>query len=546
MTESIYDQNLIDFCLDHKHKKAKTIEKSTMFETLLKATSWLDSQHPNTKDRIWMVSYNITKIPKCPICNNDNILSKDKGRHRFSKFCSEKCKDIFRSKLNPLLNDKSWLYEQRITKHRSYEEIARELDVRMPRLKLALERFNIPTENQKQKIFDEDILSIINNKDRLVDLYKNHTIKEMAKLIGVGHSCIIERLETLGIDRKANSYWSSRRGSLLTNSAKLLALHKTMTVVEISKLLHVTVDHVRGKITQYEIEEGLRGPKKNPGRSYGEISVFEYIISLIPEATHSNRSILNHKEIDILVESKKIGFEYNGLYYHSELNKDKDFHVNKTALAAEKGYTLFHIWEDDWVFNEKIWKSRIANLLGKTEHKIFARKTKIVELPAKEKNIFLDSNHLQGSDRSTWKYGLMNEGILVAVMTFSKSSKYNYTLSRFACLLNTAIVGGFSKLLAHFRKEHQGSIVSYADLSYSNGDVYKTNGFKEEAHYTGNYWYHSGGNTGKRIDRRNFQKDNLRKNFPNFDFKTNTELEMAHELGYYRVYGAGSKTFVLC
>jgi len=73
------------------------------------------------------------------------------------------------------------------------------------------------------------------------------------------------------------------------------------------------------------------------------------------------------------------------------------------------------------------------------------------------------------------RYGLEYGGELVAVMTFSKS-RYNknvvWELVRFANKLDTIVIGGFSKLLAYFRKFNSCSIVSYCDKSRGFGSVY--------------------------------------------------------------------------
>jgi len=56
-------------------------------------------------------------------------------------------------------------------------------------------------------------------------------------------------------------------------------------------------------------------------------------------------------EIDIYIPSLKIGFEYNGIYWHSSdksslSQKDEYYHQNKQLLALSKGIDLFYIWED--------------------------------------------------------------------------------------------------------------------------------------------------------------------------------------------------------
>ena len=70
----------------------------------------------------------------------------------------------------------------------------------------------------------------------------------------------------------------------------------------------------------------------------------------------------------------KLAFEFNGLYWHNELNKTNNYHLNKSNLCEEKGIQLISIWEDDWVYKQDIVKSMILNKLNKTKNRIYARK----------------------------------------------------------------------------------------------------------------------------------------------------------------------------
>ena len=52
-------------------------------------------------------------------------------------------------------------------------------------------------------------------------------------------------------------------------------------------------------------------------------------------------------EIDIYLPTLNIGFEFNGLYWHSESYKGKDYHLDKTEHFKNRGIKIIHIWEDD-------------------------------------------------------------------------------------------------------------------------------------------------------------------------------------------------------
>ena len=80
-------------------------------------------------------------------------------------------------------------------------------------------------------------------------------------------------------------------------------------------------------------------------------------------------------------------------------------------------------------------------------------------------------------------------GTLVAVATFSNARKWlkgdrtvrSYEWTRYACLPQARISGGMGRLLKHFIKEvRPDDIMTYADLEWSEGDVYMRLGFTPE------------------------------------------------------------------
>ena len=225
--------------------------------------------------------------------------------------------------------------------------------------------------------------------------------------------------------------------------------------------------------------------KCNPigdSRSIKEGELFQYIKSIYDGEIM--RSYRDDMEIDIYLPELKIGFEFNGLYWHSELYRDRWYHLNKTNYFQERGIRIIHIWEDDWVNKRSILESQIKNLLNKSENKIFARKCQIREIGYKLSSKFLEDNHIQGKDYSKVKLGLYYNGELLSVMTFSKSEgrkkmpEEEWNLSRFCNKLNYNVVGGASKLLNYFIKKYDVKrLVSYADRDWSNGDLYSKMGF---------------------------------------------------------------------
>lgn len=251
-------------------------------------------------------------------------------------------------------------------------------------------------------------------------------------------------------------------------------------------------------------------------------------------------------ELDIYIPTLKLGFEFNGLFWHNENNKGRVYHKNKTDLYENEGIKVIHIYEDDWNVKNDIVKSRILNLLGKSQNVVYARKCQIKEVDYKEAEIFLNTNHTQGNCVSKFRFGLYYENQLVSLMTFGKPRRgmgyinveNKYELLRFCNKLNTNVGGGASRLFHHFIKNNAfEEIISYADRSWSQGNLYEKLGFSFVKKTQPNYWYI---NNGIRESRFKYQKSNLNKNPNN---KDKTEDMITKEMGLYRIFDSGSLLF---
>jgi len=262
----------------------------------------------------------------------------------------------------------------------------------------------------------------------------------------------------------------------------------------------------------------------------------------------SDRKILNGKEIDIYISELKIGFEFNGLYWHSDLYKSKYYHLEKTKECLKQDIQLLHIWEDDWTYKQDIVKSMIINKLGKTESRIFARKCEIKEISDNKLiRSFLEKNHIQGFVGSRIKLGLFYNNELVSLMTFGNlrkslgqsSKERKYELLRFCNKLNTSVIGGASKLFKYFKDNYNvEEVISYSDLSRSNGNMYKKLGFRLIHESSPNYYYVINGN---RKHRFNFRKDKLIRE--GYD-PSKTEIEIMSDRGFYRIFDCGMQKWI--
>lgn len=277
--------------------------------------------------------------------------------------------------------------------------------------------------------------------------------------------------------------------------------------------------------------------------SLGEIELYEFIRDNSERNTIKNdRKILGGKEIDVYIPDLNLAFEFNGIYYHSEIFIEKEKTRLKKEALKEKGIDLINVWEDDWEYKKEIIKSRILNILGKNR-KIYARKCLLRGISGKEEKNFLIENHIQGYVPSKIKIGLFYGEEMVSVMTFGDYRKSlgknkiegEYELLRFCNKLGISVIGGASKIFKEFISKYDPiKVISYQNNSWNTGNLYKNLGFKEIGLTDPNYYWAKGN---VRFNRFNFRKDKLVKE--GYD-RNKTEWQIMEERGYFRIWDLGN------
>ena len=276
--------------------------------------------------------------------------------------------------------------------------------------------------------------------------------------------------------------------------------------------------------------------------SIKEKEIVSWLKSLKIEVIENDRDIIKPKELDIYLPQFRIAIEFNGLYYHSDKFKERDYHINKTEDCEKNNIQLIHIWEDDWVYKGDIVKSIILNRLNLIKNKIYARKAYIKEVSTSEAKDFLNENHIQGYTTSSIKIGLYYKNELVSLMTFGNrriNSKNNFELIRFSNKKNLIVVGGASKIFKYFLNNYNYKrIVSYSDISIFSGGLYKELGFVNDGKTSLNYYWTD---LSLKYHRFNFNKKKLVK--MGYDESLTEEMIMKN-IGYYKLWSCGQIRWV--
>jgi len=474
---------------------------------------------------------------KCDICGHEKETSYKRYLENINNYnifsCSRKCANIKRIKTN-------------LEKY-GIENISQNQDIKDKKIKTCLKNFGVEYSTQSN-VIQEKIKKTSLEKYGVERPSQNNEIKEQSK-----KTC----LEKYGVE-------SPMKDNDIVKKMKI-RLSKTL-LDKIFKYKNIISYYDDGLImfcdkcnNNFEIKRNLFYNRKQQNTimcticntignhtSGLEILLYEFIKeNYNKKIVQNTRSIISPLELDIYLPELKLAFEFNGLFWHNEITKDKNYHLSKTEECEKQGIQLIHIYEDDWLYKQDIIKSMILNKLNQTTNKIFARKTTIKEIDDnKLVREFLEINHIQGFVGSKVKLGLFYDNELISLMTFGNrriamgkksTNEGEYELLRFCNKLNTSVIGGASKLFKYFINNYKPKeVTTYADRSISQGKLYETLGFKSEGKTQPNYYYII---NSIKYHRFNYRKDKLVKQ--GFD-SNKTEHEIMINRKIFRIYDSGN------
>lgn len=251
-----------------------------------------------------------------------------------------------------------------------------------------------------------------------------------------------------------------------------------------------------------------------------------------------NRNVIKPYELDIYIPDKKLAIEFNGNYWHSELQKDKYYHQNKTFECAKRGIKLIHIFEYEW--DNEHTKNIIKNILiNKTKHVNIIQSKDIVIQKLKIQNYkqFLDKYNLYGSTPTDINIGCFYNDNLIGVMTF-KSINDTYELKRVCFKFGIVVINGVETMFTYFVNRYKPIIIStYVDISKFTGNVYTKLGFKVQEITKPNYvWY----NNKKRDTKSRYTTQKSKLVQDGLGGINETEDEIMKRLGYTKIYDSGN------
>ena len=492
------------------------------------------------KERLWYWVNNINKEILCK-CGNKTTFNKN-WLDGYRKYCSPKC-----AQSDNLTKEKR---KNTVIEKYGVDNIAKLDDIKMRQESTNLERYGKKSsfqndevkkkwkDNVMEKFGVEHIFQLksIRDKSKKTSLNKygtEHFVQSdfyKKKLSDIGFS---DKLRMIHLNKHIHKYNNFGLEFIELNN-RILTLNGNC-----GHEFKIHYDSLMRRIVNgYDICT-ICNPV-NSGQSQEEKKIINWLKSLNVEILEKDRSL--GFELDVFIPSKNIAIEFNGLYWHSELYKNNDYHLNKSNICNENNIRLIHVWADDWLYKTNIMKSMILNSIGLIENKIYARNCKLIKIESNIKDTFLDNNHIQGKCTSSINLGLEYNGEIVSLMTFGRRSinnKNEFELIRFCNKINTIVIGSASKLFKYFISNYDyEQIISFADTSHFNGNLYKNLGFDYIHKTKPNYWWVV---DGLRHHRFTYNKKRLVKEGAD---ESKTGVEIMYDRGYYRIFGCGQDKYI--
>jgi len=280
-----------------------------------------------------------------------------------------------------------------------------------------------------------------------------------------------------------------------------LEIGKKPTIEIIAKALGYGTTTIGYNIKRYNLEDKIH---YLAGESYGEHEIIDFLKSYNIKCYHRYTKI--GPELDVYLPDYDVGIEFNGLYWHSDEFKERDYHYKKYKYYKDLKTRVINIYEDEWLDEnkQKILKSIMLSACNISLNKSidYARKLKVIEFDKSSDSLnkikkFFNDNHLQGFRTSSMYIGLVDDNDeIIECMSFGypyfgnqkNKTKYQFELIRHCTKMFHNVVGGKERIFKYFlsiypySKKYENYILTYCDIDKFDGGSYEKLGFNFISH----------------------------------------------------------------
>jgi very-short-patch-repair endonuclease len=379
----------------------------------------------------------------------------------------------------------------------------------------------------------------LGKKEKIENLRKNISLK--------ARKIADEKRKREALQKKSIEVRNRVFSYLEENNLKLVGINFRSIEQKVSLICSCgrTFDYHLNVLLRYKVSSC---PECRQKKSSLESFFEEEIASHIP-VNFEFRKKIDGLEVDFIFENLGVGVELNGSYWHSDRKKNPYHLQKKKFFFLDRGINVLFFY-DFWVFEKTdLVTSMIKAKLGIFDKVFYARKGTICEIDYNQASEFFEENHISGGKVPfSYSFGFFVGDELVSVAAFSKPryrKEYEYELIRFANKKHTTTVGFLGKVLSVFKPK---SLISYADLMFSDGKVYEKLGFKRISITQPGYFYTKDGR--KVFSREFFQKHKIKEYFSTGKFGITffdgalTEEKNMEINGYYKIPTCGNLVYV--
>jgi hypothetical protein len=285
---------------------------------------------------------------------------------------------------------------------------------------------------------------------------------------------------------------------------------------------HIATYLLHGEVTDTTVLKYLNQHcipiRKDQFRSSAEIEIANFINSFV-SCEVSNRLIIHPYELDVVIPTKNIAIEYNGLYWHRESHVGKNKHLLKTQLCEKSGYTLLQILEPEWYYHRSATESLIKRVLDVSPTKYHVNDCTAYPISRRDADWFFVENAITGiSNQSKYFYGVRVDRQLVAVLALDGINNNVVRIDNFSYAIDTYVPGLLRQLMASFCKQYNVTKVIHQTDRRLPEQYVEESGFKL-VHTTPpvGYYFSIASKTPFLCSPNKFTKANIAAVVPDFD-----------------------------